>query len=480
MADTWFQRLQRLALVPKGVRSKLVVSFLLMSVIPLCVLLLVAVWFAFPYVRDFYHLEQWFPLIANPAGSSWWIFLILVMTTIVSLLGGLYLAVKLVEPVILLTHEAKHLAEGDYDRQLPAASPNDELGDLTFSLNRLTSRIRDNMIELKTFGERTKQINFEIHKRMVMLSGLFQIGELISSGTELETVLDLVVEKLALLENGGFSFLILQPVEELPLTRRRAHRFDVSQLDQLVFQSAQALIDAKNPPSDVLQDVWEQLGRPNLILQPVTVRNRPIGMLAVGNRNEDFAWSAEWVDLVGVFVKQTSIAVENELLLRKTKALAIRDELTGVYNETYVRQRLAEEIKRAVMYQRPCAFVMFVLDGFDEYRRRHGGPEAERALKKVARVIQESVTDIDRVGRFNTNELVVLLPERNKRQAFEVAEEIRKRVGFAFAEVANQEDRLTLLMGISENPLDGMTAEELVEKAMVMLRKQPQSVSTSG
>ncbi len=463
------QRFHALVLMPRGVRLKLLWSFLLMSAVPLVMLLLVAGWFAFPTAREFYHLERWFPLITDPTGSVWWLLGLLALTIVVSLLGGLYLTVKLVEPVIQISHDAKQLAREAHEE--PSSGPSDELVDLTSALNRLTTKIRDNMTELKQFGERTNQINLEIHKRVIMFSGLLQVGELISNGTELDVVLDLVVEKLAVLDDKSFSFLCLQPLEDFPLTLRRAHQLDVKQLNQLVFESSEAVIDEAHAPTEEMQEVWEQLGRPNLILQPVIVRNRHVGLLGLGNHRAAATWPAERLDLVSVFVKQTSIAIENELLMRKTKALAIRDELTGVYNEGYIRQRLSEEIQRAVMYQRPCAFAMFSIQGFQGYRQRRGEPEAERAMKKIARLIQDSVSEIDRVGRFNGNEIVIVLPERNKRQALDLVEEVRQRVALAFAGTSELEDRLTLVGGVSENPLDGIDAEELIEKAGSMIRE---------
>ena len=470
MPNQWFARVCQIGLVPRGIRSKLLLAFLLMSAVPLVMLIFVAGWFALPSVREFYHLEQWFPLIATPADATWWLLSLLLLTIVIALLGGAYLAMKIVEPVIHISHEAKQLAEGEYDRSL-SLGLGDELGDLTWALNQLTTRIRDNMGELKRFGEQSTKINLEIHKRFVMLSGLLQIGELVSNGEELNVVLDVVVEKLALLEDQEFSFLCLQPVEGLPVTLHRANGIEVSALRSVFVGSTQTLIDGERPPTAAMKPMWEQLGRPNLLVQAVSVRKRVIGVLGVGNRHPPYRWSPEMVDLATIFAKQTSIAVENELLLRKTKALAIYDDLTGAYNEAYMRGRFAEEIKRAVLHQRPCALAMFFVHDLADFRRRHGDPEAERALKKIVRLVQESVTEIDRVGRLPGNTLAVILPERNKRQAVEAMEEIRQRVAAAFEAATDPLDRLTLVGSVAENPVDGATAEELIAKASSMIQR---------
>lgn len=469
MAKPTPKDVRRLILLPKGIRSKLLWAFLLMSVVPLVMLFLVAAWFALPYVREFYHLERWFPLIDNPRDSTWWLVGLIGLTVAIALLGSLYLGMKVVEPVIHLSHKAKRLAEGHFDHELPVER-DDEVGDLTSVLNQLTSRIRENMFELKQFGERTTQLNLEIHKRVVTLSGLLQIGELISNGAELNVVLDLMVEKLAQVDGQGFSFLCLQVLEDLPVTRYRASGIEVSQLKALAFEPTQTLIDSNHAAAKPLHATWEQLDRPNLLLQPVLIRNHPVGVLGTGNRHAGYRWSPELVDLAAVFGKQVSIAIENELLLRKTKALSIHDELTGLYNETYLHQRLEEEIKRAVLYQRPCAFAIFAIPEFANYRQRRGEPEAERTLKKVARLVQESVSEVDRVGRLKSNGIGVLLPERNKRQALEIVEQIRRKVIADFSAAPDPHDRLTFAVGVAENPLDGATADELVSKASSTLQ----------
>jgi diguanylate cyclase (GGDEF)-like protein len=74
------------------------------------------------------------------------------------------------------------------------------------------------------------------------------------------------------------------------------------------------------------------------------------------------------------------------------------------------------------------------------------------------------------VGRVGDNDFAIVLPERNKRQAQEIAEDIRKKIEFAFSEESDARKKLTVSGGVSENPLDGIDAEELIVKAADLIK----------
>ena len=65
----------------------------------------------------------------------------------------------------------------------------------------------------------------------------------------------------------------------------------------------------------------------------------------------------------------------------------------------------------------------------------------------------------------------MILPERNKRQAQEIAEDIRKKIEFVFSEAQDKDKLLTFSAGVSENPLDGVDADQLIKKAKELLAK---------
>jgi diguanylate cyclase (GGDEF)-like protein len=153
------------------------------------------------------------------------------------------------------------------------------------------------------------------------------------------------------------------------------------------------------------------------------------------------------------------------MLIHRIEKLEIKDALTGLYNEAFVRSRLQEEIKRAIAYHRPCGFILFNIDNFREFHQNFGSLQAEAALKKIASLMKDSVSEIDRVGRFGDNEFAIVLPEKNKRKVQEIAEDIRKKITFAFSEEQDVKKRITVSGSVTENPLDGIDAEELISKA---------------
>ena len=63
------------------------------------------------------------------------------------------------------------------------------------------------------------------------------------------------------------------------------------------------------------------------------------------------------------------------------------------------------------------------------------------------------------------------LPEKNKRQAQEIAEQIRKKIEVIYNQEEDGAKKITLSAGVSENPLDGVDALQLINKAQELLHK---------
>jgi len=156
----------------------------------------------------------------------------------------------------------------------------------------------------------------------------------------------------------------------------------------------------------------------------------------------------------------------------KVDRLSLKDALTGFYNATYIRERLKEEIQRAVHYQRPCSFVYLNVDGFNDYAAQHGVEASEEALKSVAKIIERHLSEFDRPARIRKDEFVIIFPDKNKKKIMEIAEGISREIAaFSFgAKGGTANQRLTVCAGISENPMDGVSVDELFVKARDRMR----------
>ena len=446
---------ENMSMMPKGLRYKTMIAFSLMSLIPILVCSWLIITYIFPNISFFLGLS-----LGNMS-------FILFVSIFISLLG-LYVTKEMIDPVIKMASEAKMIAEGDIFRKIDI-NRQDEVGDLSNSLNIMTQKIKDNMKELKDFGEKTKLINIEINKKVIALSSLLQIGNLISSSNELKGTIDFIVQKISDMENNAKTFMMLVEEDSDELKVVSVCNADKGLLSVLKFKQADIshnifTVDKNTAwKPGVLNSLLSIMDTKNLIVVPVVAAGKAIGLLATGNNQEGFIFTDDEKEMLKVFTKQVLIAFENNMLARKSKELAIKDDITSLYNQNYMRSRLAEEIKRAVVYQRPCGYLLIDIDDFKKFYRENGEYKSETLLKEAGDILKRAVTEIDRVGRLCKDKFAIILPERNKRQSANIAEEIRKKIEAGL-------NKVTVSIGVSENPIDGSTAEELMEKAERLAR----------
>lgn len=451
------------SVAPYSLKRKLNVSFALMSVLPL----LVSAYLLSTYVLPKFGLK--FDVIISMGIS------------IFIAIAGFFVIKEVVDRVVSVSSEAKLIAAGDINRQLKLEHE-DEVGDLSEALNQLTNRIRGNMDELKSYSEKTSEINVEIQRRVLMLSSLLQISSLISQGAKLEDIFKLIAEKSRLLADADLAFLLFREEGIEAFSMKVADGPHSEKLLKIMIGPQEALLNASivnnkpfifdrvnMPAKERVAEFQDKFKLKAAMAMPVFLRGRVIAFLGIGSDNHDLTYKKEDLELLDIFAKQVAISVENDILMHRVEKLEIKDVLTGLYNEAFIRTRLQEEIKRAIVYQRPCAFVIMNVDNFRKYHEAVGSIHSESTLKKIAHLIRDSVTEIDRVGRTGDNEFAIVLPEKNKRQARDLAESIREKIESVYKDGKDPAGKLTVSGGVSENPLDGVDAAELITKAKELL-----------
>jgi diguanylate cyclase (GGDEF)-like protein len=281
-----------------------------------------------------------------------------------------------------------------------------------------------------------------------------------------------------MLFDGGFCVFYMVPKEEsnefLPKAHSNVH--EEALLDMVIKKGEGFLgkiaknrtfviVDKASKANKETEEFLKSHNIRNLIASPIYSGNKDYGLFIIGNRMEDYRYKLDDIDLVKIFSKQVTIAIENDIWIKKTEQLSVKDDLTDLYNKNYILSRLDEEIRRSIFYQRPCSFLVFNIDNFKKMRDAYGELIAEDVLKKVAKIMKENATPVGKAARIGGDEFALLLPEKNKREAAGIAEDLRKKIeSYGFS--SDGKLKITVSGGVAENPIDGSTQEELYKKAM--------------
>jgi diguanylate cyclase (GGDEF)-like protein len=134
--------------------------------------------------------------------------------------------------------------------------------------------------------------------------------------------------------------------------------------------------------------------------------------------------------------------------------LAIRDELTGVYNRRFLMEALARERSRAERLGIPFSLCMIDIDHFKLVNDMLGHAAGDAVLKALPAVLAQGLRAIDIFGRFGGEEFVALLPGTDAAGARAVAERMRaaaERASFPGLPAGRQ---VTITVGIAERRKD--------------------------
>lgn len=170
------------------------------------------------------------------------------------------------------------------------------------------------------------------------------------------------------------------------------------------------------------------------------------------------------------FVIILLISLSGLALSDKLTSLAIKDGLTGLYNQNFIKARLLEETYRSERYKYPLSVMMIDLDDFKALNDRHGHVVGDRVLKAMGELLQELMRSSDVCGRYGGEEFLVLLPQTTCLDAAAAAERLRKEIAlYPFAlypfRPGSGDDKtchLTVSIGVYSTPFNSQNIEEIV------------------
>jgi two-component system, cell cycle response regulator len=151
---------------------------------------------------------------------------------------------------------------------------------------------------------------------------------------------------------------------------------------------------------------------------------------------------------------------------QKLEHLATTDQLTGCGNRRQFVERIEIEISRSSRDNPTFSLLSLDIDHFKAINDTYGHLVGDEVLRGFAQTCREVVRPYDYVARVGGEEFMILLPETELKEAYEIGERLRWVV--ANGEFRTKDGPLkdiTISIGATEFGRDGDTLEKFLRTA---------------
>lgn len=172
--------------------------------------------------------------------------------------------------------------------------------------------------------------------------------------------------------------------------------------------------------------------------------------------------------------------------IERLKKLIYEDELTKLLNRRGFF-KLAEPVFKEIKFIKSnpnrrknfkitnLSIILLDIDNFKKINDIYGHLIGDKALVLVANIIKNRLREIDLVGRYGGEEIVILLLGANKHSAYNIAEEIREKIASSSISITKTKKlNITASFGVAELKKE-RTLEELIKKADQAMYKAKKS-----
>lgn len=201
----------------------------------------------------------------------------------------------------------------------------------------------------------------------------------------------------------------------------------------------------------------------SLVCVPIVFAGRTLGVLEMVNPR---TLDKTGIALLTIVSDYLAIGMENTRRYRKLHDMAIRDGLTGLYNQRYL-YRFLEDLVEKHSVQGGCFSLIFMdIDDFKRVVDAEGHLNGSRTLREIAQKIQGCLGDTSFAVAYGGDEFVVVMPDTDSVRAAETAREIRESIKTAtFLTSWNREVQVTASFGVATYPDNANDIETLLSLA---------------
>jgi diguanylate cyclase (GGDEF)-like protein/putative nucleotidyltransferase with HDIG domain len=306
---------------------------------------------------------------------------------------------------------------------------------------------------------------------------LYEIAQAMGTSLGLADTMALISSKLSSLVPFSCSALFLHDDETDALRCHFANGIDAELVQQITVRSGDGVAGwvARNrrpvvnarPGAD-----FEAAGLTELttslqsaLVCPLLCKDRFIGALAVYHVDAGY-YRDDHRRLLERVPEQAAVVIRNSLEFEKTRLDSLTDPLTGLPNTRNLFNHLGRELSRAQRLNTEVALMVMDLDQFKEINDTHGHHVGDRALREVARVLQDTIRPYDMCVRYAGDEFIIVLAGCGALEADQKRQELQVAVeNVEFEARPGRKVPLGISVGVAVFPQDGESYESLLAAA---------------
>ena len=163
-----------------------------------------------------------------------------------------------------------------------------------------------------------------------------------------------------------------------------------------------------------------------------------------------------------VFNKMVDELQQSHNLLEQ---MATTDTLTGLANRKQIMNLLREHFKHFQRYETVFTIMMLDVDHFKNVNDTHGHLAGDAVLTNTAQTINNTLREIDCLGRYGGEEFLVILPQTDGHQATKSAERIRETVKESMTQYEDNALKVTVSIGVAVIEKTDHNEDDLINRA---------------
>ena len=310
---------------------------------------------------------------------------------------------------------------------------------VTVYVVRLNRRLRERTSDLMTAKEAADVATGQLYQKHLETSALYQVSSVISRSISMDKLLTEVLSTISSFEafksDKGGIFII--EGDKMKMVAHLGHSDAFLKLHDdmrigdclcgIVARTGEVLISANSAKDERHTIVDSDTPPHGHLVVPLKTKDQVEGVLDL-YLPVDADINDERVKLLLSIGNQLGIAIENAKLFEKTKALSLRDSLTGLWNHEEVLRILGLELSRSAREGNSVSVIMADLDHFKRVNDTYGHTAGDEVLRTAAGRMLSLFRSYDAVGRYGGEEFVIVLPGCDGKRAAGVAERLRKTI----------------------------------------------------